>query len=193
MLRSTASLALFCGLIGLSPSVFADGSQGQRVNICHGYSCIAQVEIHFSPGQLGEIRRLLFSAVDQASEREMLADAMGRLYRWAGEQSDIRNDRGGNYADGHMPGKMDCIDHSTSTTRLLELLAGHAYLRWHRVDVPQARHFLGLIASHWSAVIEEIDSEPPQRFVVDSWFVNNGEPAVILPLEAWKKGAGPDV
>jgi hypothetical protein len=92
-----------------------------------------------------------------------------------------------------MPGKMDCIDHSTSTTRLLELLVDHAYLRWHRVRVPEARYFLGLIANHWSAVIEEIDSEPPQQFVVDSWFVNNGEPAVILPLDAWKKGAGPDV
>ena len=31
------------------------------------------------------------------------------------------------------------------------------------------------------------------RFVVDSWFVDNGQPAVILPLAEWKKGAGPDV
>jgi hypothetical protein len=39
------------------------------------------------------------------------------LYGWAGEQSDIHN-RGGNYADAGI-GRMDCIDHSTSTTRLL--------------------------------------------------------------------------
>jgi hypothetical protein len=29
--------------------------------------------------------------------------------------------------------------------------------------------------------------------VVDCWFVDNGFPAVILPLNEWKKVAGPDV
>ena len=29
--------------------------------------------------------------------------------------------------------------------------------------------------------------------VVESGFVDNGQPAVILPLADWKKGAGPDV
>ena len=37
------------------------------------------------------------------------------------------------------------------------------------------------------------EADDGERFVVDSWFVNNGEPAVILPLDEWKKGAGPDV
>ena len=43
-------------------------------------------------------------------------------------------------------------------------------------------------------MIEEkkADGEVP-RFVVDSWFVDNGQPAVILPLAEWKEGAGPDV
>lgn len=167
------------------------------VEICHGYGCVAQSEIHYSLGQLGEIRRLLLAAVDAGDERKRLAESIGRLYRWAGEQSPVHNDRAGNYADGLAAGRMDCIDHSTSTSRLLELLAAHGYLRWHRVLVPEARHFLGLVVNHWSAVIEEIVAHPADgeglRFVVDSWFVNNGEPAVILPLADWKKGAGPDV
>ena len=70
------------------------------------------------------------------------------------------------------------------------MLDERKWLRWHRVLEPQARYFLGLIANHWSAVIEASDGG---RYVVDSWFVNNGEPAVILPLDEWKKGAGPDV
>ena len=183
MLRSTLLLLAF--LLSTATAV-AD----ERVAVCHGYGCIAQADIHYSQGQLGDIRRLLLSAVDADGERKMLAEAVGKLYRWAGEQSDVRNDRGGNYADGHVAGKMDCIDHSTSTTRLLALLASRGYLRWHRVLQPEPRYFLGLIANHWSAVIEAVDGE---RFVVDSWFVNNGEPAVILPLAEWKKGAGPDV
>ncbi|WP_306603634.1 hypothetical protein [Azonexus sp.] len=189
MLRSTLLFLLFWS----STAVFAE----ETLPICHGYSCVAQVDIRYSRGQLGDVRRQLFSAVDAADERKMLAEVIGQLYRWAGQQSDVRNDRGGNYADGHAPGKMDCIDHSTSTTRLLGLLEKRGYLRWHRVLAPEPRYLLGLVASHWSAVIEEItennDAGDMARFVVDSWFVDNGEPAVILPLADWKKGAGPDV
>ena len=161
-----------------------------RVAVCHGYSCVAQAEIVYSAAQMDEIRRLLLAAADAPGERDVLAEVVGRLYRWGGEQSAIANDRAGNHADGYVAGRMDCIDHSTSTTRLLQLLDERKWLRWHRVLEPQARYFLGLIANHWSAVIEASDGG---RYVVDSWFVNNGEPAVILPLEAWKKGAGPDV
>ena len=128
-----------------------------------------------------------------ATERGVLAVAIGRLYAWGGEQSEIHNDRGGNYADDNVSGKMDCIDHSTSTTRLLQLLTRRGYLRWHRLLEPQSRDFAGIVPVHWSAVIEEKQDGEPRRFVVDSWFVDNGQPAVILPLEDWKKGAGPDV
>ena len=60
---------------------------------------------------------------------ERLAETLGSLYAWGGEQSDIHNDRGGNYADDQVSGRMDCIDHSTSTTRLLHLLVRRGYLR----------------------------------------------------------------
>ena len=168
------------------------------VPVCHGYGCIAQEQIRYSEPQLSQLGRLLASAVDAENERKLLAKAIGQLYAWGGEQSDIRNDRGGNYADGHAPGKMDCIDHSTSTTRLHELLAARGALHWHRVLTPDVRRFLWVFPAHWSAVIEETGvaaqtDAAPRRFVVDSWFVNNGEPAVILPLGDWKKGAGPDV
>ncbi len=165
----------------------------EAVRICHGYSCIAQADIRYGEAQLGEVRRLLLAAVDAAEERKLLGDAVGRLYGWAGEQSDIRNDRGGNYADGGIPGKMDCIDHSTSTTRLLRLLEARGDLRWHRVLEPEARNWALVIPAHYSAVIEQKAAGERARFVVDSWFVDNGQPAVILPLEEWKEGAGPDV
>ncbi len=190
MLRSTAIFLAFLASTAAEAEVIS-------VPICYGYGCVAQAEIHYSQQQLDEVSRLMSSAVDAESERNLLAQAIGGLYRWAGEQSAIHNDRGGNFADGHVSGKMDCIDHSTSTTRLLLLLAERGDLRWHRVMPRDARYFLGLIVNHWSAVIEEIAAQPEgligPRFVVDSWFVNNGEPAVILPLDEWKKGAGPDV
>lgn len=168
------------------------------VPVCHGYGCIVEAPIRYSEVQLTQLDRQLAAAVNPENERKLLAQAVGQLYAWGGEQSDIGNDRGGNYADAGIPGKMDCIDHSTSTTRLLELLAARGALRWHRVLTPEVRHFLWVFPAHWSAVIEEVGDvavadAAPQRYVVDSWFVNNGEPAVILPLADWKKGAGPDV
>lgn len=184
----------------------------EQVWICHGYGCLTQADIRYSEGQLGDIRRLLFAAVDPESERNALSLAIGMLYRWGGEQSPIHNDRAGNFADAYVSGRMDCIDHSTSTTRLLKMLESRGYLRWHRVLEPAVRHFALIFPAHWAAVIEEAGgraaaeksaeqaggtAEEGQgmlaRFVVDSWFVDNGQPAVILPLDEWKKGAGPDV
>ena len=165
----------------------------EAVAVCHGYSCLAEAPIRYSDAQLDEIGRQLARAVDAENERELLAPAIGRLYGWAGEQSDIHNDRGGNYEDGHVSGKMDCIDHSTSTTRLLRLLEARGDLRWHRVREPEMRSWVLVIGIHWSAVIEEKTGDGAARFVVDSWFVDNGQPAVILPLAEWLKGAGPDV
>ncbi|NTV71250.1 MAG: hypothetical protein HGA71_14035 [Azonexaceae bacterium] len=180
---------MFALLLAFSGAVAAD----ETVRICHGYGCLVQADIRYTEGQLGEVRRLLIATVNPENERKMLSEAIGRLYAWAGEQSDIHNDRGGNYADGHVSGKMDCIDHSTSTTRLLKMLEARHYLSWHRVLEPVARNVATVFFVHWSAVIEEkTDGEAP-RFAVDSWFVDNGQPAVILPLGEWKKGAGPDV
>jgi hypothetical protein len=88
---------------------------------------------------------------------------------------------------------MDCIDHSTSTTRLLKLLEARGSLRWHQVLEPEVRNWALVFPAHWSAAIEEKTGGEAQRFVVDSWFVDNGQPAVILPLAEWKEGAGPDV
>ena len=197
----------------LSGSLAAD----ELVPICHGYGCQATAEIRYTEGQLAGIRRMLFAAKDAEGEREALSMALGEFYRWAGEQSDVHNDKGGNYADEGVSGRMDCIDHSTSTTRLLRLLERRGYLRWHRVIEPVERNVIGVLFIHYSAVIEEVGRPggrlakaeaavanegeeavgesvgEPARFAVDSWFVDNGQPAVILPLEDWKKGAGPDV
>jgi hypothetical protein len=166
---------------------------GERISICHGYGCLVQDEILFDEDRLGEISRPLNATVDAAEERKILSEVIGRLYAWAGEQSAVKNDRGGNYADDGVPGRMDCIDHSTSTTRLLQLLERRGSLRWHRVLEVDVRYWAFFFPAHYSAVIEEKTESEAGRFVVDSWFVNNGQPAVILPLADWKRGAGPDV
>lgn len=182
-------------LIALLLVIAWPAAADETVRVCYGYGCLVQENIHYSERQLQEIDRRMNAAVDAKNERKILSEVIGQFYAWAGEQSDVKNDRGGNYADGSMPGKMDCIDHSTSTTRLLKLLEGRGALRWHRVVETEVRHWAFIFSTHYSAVIEEKmdDAGASTRFAVDSWFVDNGQPAVILPLDEWKKGAGPDV
>ncbi|HTY98750.1 MAG TPA: hypothetical protein VMB75_02865 [Rhodocyclaceae bacterium] len=162
--------------------------------VCYNYGCATEELVVFTEERLAWARDLLAAAGSAAVERNYLALVIGNFYGWAGEQTPIKADRGGNYADDGRAGSMDCIDHSTTTTRFLRLLESRGYLRFHRVLEPAVRHRALFFGQHFTAVIEELrDIEGERRYAVDSWFVDNGQPAVILPLDDWQEGGGPDV
>lgn len=170
----------------------------EAVDICFNYGCSDHALAIFSEARLREIWEKLQAALHPEDERLIMSVVVGQLYSWAGEQTPIRADRAGNYADDGVFGRMDCIDHSHTTERFLNLLERRGMLRFHRVIglTKRAR----LIFEHYAVLIEETgdaaaDSgeEGPPRYVVDSWYVNNGEPAVILPERNWIDGEGPDV
>ena len=167
----------------------------ESVSICYNYGCLAQAKIVYDDSQMDALGRLLGNARDAAQERAALATAVGLLLGWAGEQSPIKADRGGNYADDGVDGRMDCVDHSTTTTRLLRMMAGRGWLRFHRVLDPVRRPYL-LISTHYSAQIEEVApvkvGDLPARYAVDSWFFDNGQPAAVMPLARWLSGEDPD-
>ena len=183
-------LSFFCGTAGAR----------EFVDICFNYSCVSTARVSFGERQLNELRDLLDDATSPAHERELVAVVIGRLLGLAGKQSPIWADRGGNFADDGVSGRMDCIDHSTTTTRLLNMLAKRGWLRWHRVLAPE-RRTLFLLFDHWSAVIEEVPAAPNRdadpfsrkRYAVDSWFRDNGKPAVVMPLDDWMKWEDPNV
>lgn len=208
-----------------------------RVGVCYNYGCATEVEVRVDGATLDAIRVRLAASADAAIEREVLADAVGMLYGVAARQTPVGADRAGNYLDQEVEGRMDCIDHSTSTTRLLKLIEARGWLRFHRVLDPARRS--RIILQHFGAVVEEIapatgakaqrvapavpdyvptmlalcdcaevandvsrpqeaamqggEPHPGQRFVVDSWFVDNGQAAVVLPLAEWLDGGGPNV
>lgn len=186
------------GWVLLTLALAGAGHAGQAVPICHNYGCEAEAVAVFSEAQLTWAAELLAGATSPEHERIRIALAVGQLYLWAGQQTPVAADRAGNYADGGEPGAMDCIDHSTTTTRFLQLMAARGWLNFHRV-LPVQRRSRFLVAQHFSAAIEELgpvrdESHPaPERYAVDSWFVDNGEPAVILPLEEWMDWGGPYV
>ncbi len=167
----------------------------ETVRVCYNYGCLAEAEAHFDEARMTLLAAWLGAAQDAADERARLSLAVGWMLGWAGEQTPIAADRGGNFADQAAFGRMDCIDHSTTTTRLLRLLEARGWLRFHRVAEP-AQRVLYLVQVHFSAQIEERAVPPegggtlaaPERHVVDSWFRDNGQPAVVMRLEEWLAG-----
>lgn len=158
--------------------------------VCYNYGCVSEDLVVFTEARLAWVGDLMSAAGDAAREREYLALVIGRMYAWSGQQTPVDADRGGNWADGGEPGSMDCIDHSTTTTRFLRLLASRGWLRFHKVLDPDWRSYR-LVGQHFSAMI--LDMADQRRYAVDSWFVDNGQPAVILPIEDWLEGGGPNV
>ena len=77
---------------------------------------------------------------------------------------------------------MDCIDESTNTKRYLDLLQEQGLLHWHTVAerVYRAPHFFDL---HWAGQIIEL--ETLDSYVVDSWFLDNGNMPYIQALNNW--------
>ena len=57
-------------------------------------------------------------------------------------------------------------------------------------------HLELLVLDHYSAQIEEISAGGEEggdrRYVVDSWFFDNGQSAVVMPLGRWMSGESPD-
>ncbi len=188
----------------------APSSAAETISVCYNYGCLAQSEVHYGEEELARVQVLLGSATNAADERQKLSLAIGWLLGWAGRQTPIAADRGGNTADNGVYGRMDCIDHSTTDTRLLRLLEARGWLRFHRVLEPVWR-VLYLVQVHHAAQIEERaetpeagGSEPaagagkpageaiiePARYVVDSWFRDNGQPALVIDLQRWLDGQG---
>ena len=169
--------------------IFSAAAQARdSVTICYNYRCAVKAEVVFEGEDLEAIRDLFSDNADAGSELGAIQLAIGLMNRIAGEQTPIHNDKGGNFNDDGAEGRMDCIDHSQTTTAYLRFIAAHEWLHFHRVLSPIRRAPL-LFDDHWGARVQDIATNA--QYVVDSWFFDNGQPAVIYPLDRWLSGAHP--
>jgi hypothetical protein len=173
-----------CALLILSAS--PEASHAERLQVCYSYDCSARSEIEFSEAELKEVRTLFLGMENAVEEREAAARAVGMFYLLAGAQSPIWQDHGENDDDEEVLGRMDCIDHSLNTTEFLSLMQRRGWLRFHHVASPVRRGFWN---AHWGAHVVEVATG--EAFVIDSWFYDPGEPAVVFALESWRTGARP--
>lgn len=195
----------------------AAAAYGVPFVLCLGYGCAYTERVLLAPALLDAARNGLARAGSAAEEREALAQAVASLYGWLAVHTAIAGDRPGNLADPETPARLDCIDHSFNTTQMLTLIDAIAPLRHHDVRSPATR---GLILAHRAARLEAryaarpmtpgssrpicyecFGESPPaaadpvrqRQFVIDAWFVAPGALPVVLPLDEWMDGGGPDV
>ena len=151
---------------------------------CYDFGCKTTQELHYSAANWAEIKALFVpSSVDSAAEKQAIRRAIATMERISGELSGTFRDKAGNYPGSDIIRQMDCIDESTNTFQYLSALEELNLLKWHRVDTKQRR--IVWFFTHWTATITEIGSG--ERFVVDSWYRDNGELPYIQSLADWER------
>lgn len=161
----------------------ASAGVGAEIDVCFNYGCIASQRAQFDGEVIDALATQVAASADADAERAALTHAVAALYALAAMQTPIGADQPGNVDDGGVRGQMDCIDHSTNTTRFLELLAARGALRFHRVLPPTRR---GWVFAHHTARLAALADGA--EFAVDSWYVGVGEPPLVVPMTRWLAG-----
>lgn len=126
---------------------------------------------------------------DAEDERSRIASAIGVLEQIIGDKIGTHNDFAGTFGAFSTPGQMDCNDEASNSTTYLKLMMQAGLIRFHELRDTKIRNFFFNGWPHTTAVIG--DTQTNAAYAVDSWFFDNGVPAVIVPLELWKTGWKP--
>jgi hypothetical protein len=155
--------------------------------VCHGFGCKYRAELDLTASDRARLVQLLAAGkYSAAAERKAVAAAGAWFDRRVGPLAGTVNHvarAGMKYMNDIQ--QFDCIDSSRNTTSLLLVLDQLNLLRYHDVDVPEARGYMfDLRPPHATAVLVEKASDT--KWAIDSWTVGYGQPLEIMPLERWK-------
>jgi len=155
----------------------------QKIEICYDFSCKTREQVALSVEEWRSIIGWFYPAANTAAEeREQLRQAIGWMEVVVGQHTPTHRDKGLNLEKNpEFPGQLDCIDESLNITTYMQLFHEQGHLRRHRV-VDRAYRKAGFDA-HWAGQIEQIDTG--ERFVIDSWFQDNGMLPYISPSSDW--------
>lgn len=160
-------------------------------NICHSGGCADVSTTNLSSAEW-QLLAEIFAApsLDAEEERERISMAIGLFEQFVGEKTHTNTDRAGTFGNSDYPGQLDCNDEAINSTTYMKLLKQAGFMVFHKVIDTKRRGFFVDGWPHSTAAIEEIATG--HQYAVDSWFYDNGAPAVIIPLEVWKSGWKPE-
>ena len=173
----------------------AEPPKGNRITVCHAYTCKMQTAYTFSQKDIAEIRAVMVrvkKADTAAEERRAIAYAIAHIEVKVGAKLGIKDRAGMQFGSSGDPEQLDCVDVATNTTSYLLVLQSNGLIKHHTVGGTMSKENLarGLATlnpvkywPHWTAVLTE--TKTGQKYAVDSWLFPNGENPAVLEVEDW--------
>ena len=177
---------------GILKTTMPDSSR-ERFTYCTGYGCTQRWTVNIRDDEWADVKALFATPASSAEEeRAIIAQAIGTIEDIIGPKAKTSNDEAGATVLSFKStrGQLDCIDESHNTTMFLHFMQRDGLFKFHRVG-PVAHR--GRIIDRWfhnTAVV--IENDTSDSYVIDSWFGLNGDPADVVPLEAWEDGWHPE-
>jgi hypothetical protein len=171
--------------------IFRATPQLDALEICHGGGCAKLSQTNLTQAEWDQIARI-FSPMpmDASTERALIAKAIAKFEVLVGNKVGTHLDKAGTFNNSQFTGQQDCNDEAINTTTYIRLLVQAGLVKFHEVEDTRTRHFFFSGWPHTTAVIRQLDNQ--DRYAVDSWFFDNGQPATIVPFEIWKDGYIPE-
>jgi hypothetical protein len=163
--------------------------QPSRFTICYHGTCQDMAQVHLEAGQWHSIQLKFTDNNSPQQERENIRRAIAHMETIVGKITGTSVDKAKTLPHLGEENQLDCIDESTNTTFYLMMMANDGLIRWHTIEDRETRGYFLFGWPHTTAVIR--DKQSGQKYAVDSWFLDNGEPPYILPLEQWEDGWEP--
>ena len=158
--------------------------------ICYALGCHKSAQVRLNAEQWEHIRSIFVPRPpDGAAEREHIALAIGELESMVGPLTGTDVDIGGSFQGAFLDNQMDCEDEAVNTLVYLTMMEQDGLIACHDIYRPTGRGFVVMGWPHTAAVV--VDKQTGEKFVVDSWFGDNGHPAYVVPLKKWKWGWRP--
>ncbi len=196
-------VVLCCSLtaLGFSNTTLADGTAISKVlhqtptnaafSMCYGGGCAEVVALSLSDAEWQVITQTFMPKPANAEqERAAISQAIGVFEQIVGKKTNTSDDKAGTFGNSKFPNQLDCNDEAANTTNYMRLLQAAGYLQFHQIIDTKTRGYFIKGWPHSTAAIQEVSNN--EKFAVDSWFYDNGQPATIVPLALWKSGWKPE-
>lgn len=155
-----------------------------NVPICYNYGCKTLKSIQIGEQTWERVTTLFSHNQSAGDERLAIRQAVAWLEQEAALHSPVGIDQPQNYNELHENGRQDCVDEATNTTHFLLLLENENLLQWHKTANRAYRAYF-LVDQHFTAQI--VHRQTGQLYVVDSWFLANGQLPFIQTYQDWAR------